>query len=145
MDRAGRTRVVALGVLALVTALMAWDHLIGNEGGADEFPVDPAAFVIAVAACLATAVVAFGVVLRRATTEPGTLRAALWLTGLAVVCAPFLSWLGIPQVLAGGGLEGGLRLVDLGRRRPGIAVVVVCCLVLLLGILGTAVPAGDGD
>lgn len=144
MDGERQTHAIVAGVLVLVAALMAWDHLVGNEGGPDEFPVDPATFVLAMGASMVTTVVVL-LVVRRVATEERAVRVALWLTGVAVVSAPFLSWLGVPQVLAGGGLASARRLGGSGHARIGIAVTALCGLVLLFGVLGTAFPPEDAD
>lgn len=140
----GRTTwYVAIGVLALTTALMAWDHLFGNEGASDDaFPVDPGTFVLSMALVLAFALLVFGILVPRTLRAEGNVtRYALIMAAVAVVTAPFLSWLGLPQVLAGGGLVLGLAARASGHSRAGTVAFVLSLLVLVFGVAATAFPA----
>lgn len=134
---------VASGVLLLTTALLAWDHLIGNEGDSDDaFPVDLGAFVLSMALVLALAVLVFGILVPRALhAEDSVARYALIMAAVAVITAPFLTWLGLPQVLAGGGLALGLAARASGHSRAGTVAAVLSLLVLAFGIAATAFPA----
>ncbi len=125
---------------------MAWDHLIGNESGSDDsFPVDLGTFVLSMALVLALAVLVFGILVPRALdAEGGVARYALIMAAVAVVTAPFLTWLGLPQVLAGGGLVLGLAARASGHSRAGTVAMVLSLLVLVFGIAATAFPA-DSD
>lgn len=137
------TWYVASGVLVLTTALLAWDHLIGNEGDSDDaFPVDLGAFVLSMALVLALALLVFGILVPRALHAEGSVaRYALIMAGVAVVTAPFLTWLGLPQVLAGGGLVLGLAARATGHPRAGTVAAVLSLVVLVFGIAAIAFPA----
>jgi hypothetical protein len=134
---------VASGVLVLIAALLAWDHLIGNEGDSgDAFPVDLGAFVLSFALVLALALLVFGILVPRALHAEGSVaRYALIMAAVAVVTAPFLTWLGLPQVLAGGGLVLGLAARATGHSRAGTVAAVLSLVVLVFGIAATAFPA----
>ena len=140
--------VVGLGVIALVTALMAWDHLWGNErGNTDSFPVDPGAFVVAMAISLVCAGLVFLVLVPR--TRLDLRRApkrALWLSGLAVPLTLVAGWLGFPLIIAGGGIALGLLAPSTPTRsRAALAAIAVGLLVLVFGIISTAFPPADAD
>lgn len=136
---------IAFGVGTLVVVLMAWDHLIGNQGDGDPFPVDAPTFGLAMGLAALTAL-GVTVVVRRANaaTDVPT-RPAVALAIGSLVTAPFLSWLAIPQVLAGGALLLGFDLLRAGRRGVAVAVLVAAVLALLFGVLGTAFPPVDTD
>jgi hypothetical protein len=131
----------------LAVGLMAWDHLWGNERGqTDGFPVDPATFFLSLALVVVTAVVVFGVTAPRAARHPGSVhRAALIHSGIALVLALPVSWLGFPTVVAG----AGIALGALGRggvhRRASIVAIGVGLVVILFAILGTAFPSPEND
>jgi hypothetical protein len=137
------TWYVATGVLMLTTALLAWDHLIGNEGDPDDaFPVDLRAFVLSMVLVLALALPVFGILVPRALHAEGSVaRYALIMAVVAAVTAPFLTWLGLPQVLAGGGLVLGLAARASGHSRAGTVAAVLSLVVLVFGIAATAFPA----
>lgn len=59
----------------------------------------------------------------------------------ALVTAPFLTWLGLPQVFAGGGLVLGLAARATGHSRAGTVAGVLSLVVLVFGIAATALPA----
>jgi hypothetical protein len=138
-------RSIALGVGALVVILMAWDHLIGNRGDGDAFPVDPATFLLAIGLAVVTAGVVWLVVRRADATAKDPVAPALALAVAGIVTAVMVSWLAIPQVLAGGALMLGLDLLGAGRRGVGYAVIATATLTLLLGVLATAIPPVDND
>ncbi|MFG1818601.1 hypothetical protein ACGFIF_32895 [Kribbella sp. NPDC049174] len=137
-----RTVVVESGVTLLAIGLMAWDHLWGNERGlADSFPVDPATFFISLALIVVTAVVVFGFTVRRAAGHPEAVhRSALIHSGIALVLALPLSWLGFPAVVAGGGVALGLQGLRGIHRRVSIAATSVGVLVIVFAILVTTFP-----
>lgn len=145
MDDQRRSRAVALGVTLLAVGLAAWDHLWGNERGpGDAFPVDAATFFVALALVAVAAVVVFGITVPRAARDPGTVhRPALIHSGIALVLAVPLSWLGFPAVVAGGGVVLGLRGLSGSHRIVAIAAIGVGLLVRVFAILGTAFPASD--
>jgi hypothetical protein len=139
-------RIAALGVTTLTIALMAWDHLWGNEGGqADAFPVDPATFFISLSLIAITAVVVFGFTAPRAAHHPESVhRAALIHSGIALLLAVPLSWLGFPAVVAGAGIALGAQGTGGTHRRVSLIAIGVGVLVILFAILGTAFPpTGD--
>jgi hypothetical protein len=99
---------IGVGALALATAAMAVDHLFGNDPESnDEFPVDPAAFVISVGISALLAAFLFGRVVPKAkardSESPRTAVHAAVCSGLAAVPGLGFLWLGFPLVLAGGG------------------------------------------
>ena len=128
--------------MVLVAGLLTWDHLIGNENGAgDAFPVDPGTFGVALAVALALAVLTFGVVVPRALQDGARVTTyAVVLAGLAVVTAPFATWFGIPQVLAGGSIVLGRASRAAGHHGAGTAAVVLSLIVLGFGVVATAFP-----
>ena len=138
---------VAGGVTALAVALMAWDHLLGNDKGpGDEFPVDPGTFALTAGLILVTAGVVFGVLVPRALRHPETVhRAATVHSTVAFLLAVPASWLGFPLVVAGGGIALGLQALDGPHRRMALAAVGVGVLVLVFGVLATAFPASNDD
>jgi hypothetical protein len=138
---------IAVGVTLLAVALMAWDHLWGNEGGADDsFPVDPATFFISLALIAAAAAVVFGLTVPRATRQPERVhRAALIHSGVALVLALPASWLGFPAVVAGAGIALGGQGLDGAHRRLSMVAIGVGVLVILFAILATAFPPTDTD
>jgi hypothetical protein len=138
---------IAGGVTLLAVGLMAWDHLWGNEPGSnDGFPVDPAAFFLALALIVVTALVVFGATVPRAVRRPESVhRAALIHSGIALVLAVPGSWLGFPMIVAGGGIALGIHAGAGDHRRLALGAVVLGLLVIVLGILGTAFPASETD
>lgn len=98
------TWLIGIGVIALVTVLMAWDHLWGNEPGAREpFPVDLGVFLVAMVISLVCAGLVFLVLVPRTRVDLRRApRRALWLSGLAVPLALVAGWLGFPLIMAGG-------------------------------------------
>jgi len=141
-------RVVGPSVVTLVAALMAWDHLWGNERGTqDSFPVDPSAFVVAMAISLACAGLVFLVLVPRTRLDPRRApRRALWLSGLAVPLTVVAGWLGFPLIIAGGGIALGLLAPSTPTRsRAALAAIAVGLLVLVFGIISTAFPVADTD
>jgi hypothetical protein len=85
-------------------------------------------------------------VVRRAdATAKDPVAPAVALAVAGIVTAPILSWLAIPQVLAGGALMLGNDLLGTGRRRVGYAVIATATLTLLLGVLATAIPPVDNN
>lgn len=138
---------VAAAVSLLAVGLMAWDHLWGNEAGADDsFPVDPSAFLVAGALIVVAALVVFGVTVPRASRNPETgHRAALIHSGVALVLAVPASWLGFPAVVAGGGIALGLQARAGSHRRLAIVAIVLGLLVICFAIAATAFPASDTD
>ncbi len=134
--------------MALVAALMAWDHLWGNErGGTEPFPVDLGAFLFSMVVSFICAGLIFFVLVPR--THPNVDKAprrAMWLSGLAVPLTLVAAWLGFPLVLAGGGITLGLLARASGTRsRLALAAIAVGLLVLALGVAATAFPAQNGD
>jgi hypothetical protein len=142
-----RTMIVASGATFLAIAMMAWDHLWGNERGpADSFPVDPATFFISLALIVTAAVLVFGITVRRSAGHPATVdRSALIHSGIALALAIPLSWLGFPTVVAGAGVALGIQGLGGTHRRVAIAAIGVGLLVIVFAILGTAFPTADDD
>jgi hypothetical protein len=124
---------------------MAWDHLWGNERGqADPFPVDAPTFFVSLALIAVTALTVFGFTAPRAARHPGSAhRAALIHSGIALVLAIPLSWLGFPVILAGAGIVLGAAGASGAHRRVSIAAISVGAVVILFAIAGTAFPPAD--
>lgn len=141
------TAVIAAVALLLAVGLMAWDHLWGNESGrADLFPVDFGTFLLTLALIVVCVAVVFGVIVPRAARHAEKAhRAALALSGAALLLAVPASWLGFPVILGAGGIDLGLRAMAGPRRRLAATAVGIGVLVLAFGILSTAFPASEAD
>ena len=70
-------------------------------------------------------------------------RAALIHSGIALVLAVPLSWLGFPAVVAGAGIALGVTGATGAHRRVSIAAISVGVVVILFAIAGTAFPPAD--
>ena len=139
---------IGLGVTAVVTALMAWDHLWGNQPGPKEpFPVDAATFLVAMLLSLACAALTFLVLIPRTRLDAvKTPRRALWLSGLAVPLTLVAGWLGFPLIMAGAGITLGILAPGTpARSRTAIAAIGLGVLVLAFGVLATAYPGTEQD
>jgi hypothetical protein len=133
---------IAVGVTVLAIAAMAVDHLMGDDPGLE----DPPTFLIASGLSLALAAFVFRLVIPRAKAAAAPAQRAardgLLCSVLAVVPGIAALWLGLPFILAGGGLALGLIA---RRRKPSplaIAAIVIGIVVLLFGAgayLGEAV------
>lgn len=129
---------IAVGVTVLASVAMAVDHLMGDDPGLE----DPPTFLISSALLLALAAFVFGFVVPRAKSaaEPAkrAARDGLICSVLAVVPGIAVLWLGLPFILAGGGLALGL----ISRREKSsplaVAAIVIGILVLLLGTIAYA-------
>jgi hypothetical protein len=131
---------IGIGVTALAVGAMAVDHLMGDDAPILE---DPLTFVVSTILCVVLAVLLFGRLVPRVTAalDAGE-RAASWALGLsvaAVVLGPLLFWLGLPFVLAGGGIALGLLGLGSGSRRVALAGVAVGSFVIALGAVGYAI------
>ena len=138
---------VAMVATLLAIALMAWDHLWGNQRGSeDSFPVDAGTFFLSLGLIAVAAVVVFGVTVPRSITNPdGIHRAAVIHGVVAVVLAIPASWLGLPVIVAGGAIALGVRALDGPHRRIAIAAIALGALVMAFGILSTAFPPVEND
>jgi cytochrome bd-type quinol oxidase subunit 2 len=138
---------IAGAVTVLAVGLMAWDHLWGNERGSDDsFPVDPAAFFVALALIVVTALVVFGFTVPRAARNPGSVhRAALIHSGVALVLALPALWLGFPAVVAAGGIVLGIQALAGPHRRLAVVAIVAGLFLIFFAILATAFPSPDAD
>lgn len=127
---------IGVGSLALAVLAMTIDHLVGTEDdGDDELLADPVTFAISVAVSGAAALVLFGWLIPRATSQ-GRERAAttgLVCSLLSLVPGVALLWLGLPFVTAGAGIALGLDGRRGARRRQAVAAIVVSSAVLGLG------------
>jgi hypothetical protein len=128
---------IGVGVTGLAIAAMAVDHLMGDDPAILE---DPFAFVVSAVFCVALAAFVFGRLVPRTKAAPnGSERAvkrAFVLSVLAVVGIPLVFWLGLPFVLAGGGIALGLLGRQGPRRRAGLAAIALGVLVIGLGTVG---------
>ena len=138
---------VAVGATLLAIALMAWDHLWGNQRGSeDSFPVDAGTFFLSLGLIAVAAVVVFGVTVPRSIRHPDTIHRAAVIHGVvAVVSAIPASWLGLPVVVAGGAIALGVRALDGPHRRVAITAIALGALVMAFGILSTAFPPVEND
>lgn len=132
---------IGLGVTALALAAMVVDHLIGDDPGLE----DPPTFMVASGLSLALAAFVFGRVVPQASAASAkrAARDGLACSVLAVVPGIATLWLGLPFVLAGGGLALGLRARRQERGHRATAAVAIGALVLLVGAGVYAVQAID--
>ncbi len=135
---------IGIAVTALALGAMAVDHLMGDDPPILE---DPLTFAISSILCAALAVLVFARLVPRVKAAPDAgERAAKWalaLSALAVVGGPLLFWLGLPFVLAGGGLALGLLGRGSDRRRLALAAVAVGSFVIAFGAVGYAIQFVD--
>jgi hypothetical protein len=138
---------VGLGATLLAIALMAWDHLWGNQRGPeDAFPVDAGTFFLSLGLIAVAAIVVFGVTVPRSIKNPDSAHRAAVIHGVvAVVLAIPASWLGLPVVVAGGAIALGVRALDGPHRRVATIAIALGALVMVFGILSTAFPPVDDD
>jgi hypothetical protein len=129
---------IALGVTALAIVAMAFDHLIGDDPGLE----DPPAFLISSGLSVALALIVFLLVIPRVKAGPKPAdRAAKYgivFSALAIVPGLGLSWLGLPFVLAGGGIAMGIAGRPGARKRLATAAIVVGLLALVLNVVAVA-------
>ena len=135
--RLSRSTGGAIGFTALAIVAMFFDHMLDVE---ERFPADWPAFAISVGLILVTSAIVFGVVVRRTRASSACADLA-GKRGLVCSIASVLSlpgiWLGLPFVIAGGGITLGL-LGRTGRRgRMALAAVAIGALVVILAIVGT--------
>jgi hypothetical protein len=126
--RVSRETGIGVAVTVLAIVAMAFDHLLR---GSD----DPAAFALSSAISLALSVYVFGFVVRRVKAQPAPAERAAtrgFVLSVLSVFAITLVWLGVPWVLAGGGVALGLLGRTGERRRLAFGAVVLGALVLLL-------------
>jgi hypothetical protein len=121
---------VAAGSTLLAILAMAVDHLMGDDPGLE----DPPTFLIASGLSLALAALVFRYIVprARAAARPGrAARAGVILSAVAAVPGIAVLWLGLPFVLAGGGLALGLRERRTAPSRTATAATLLGALVLL--------------
>jgi hypothetical protein len=127
----------AAGVTALAIVAMFFDHMLDVE---EPFPADWPAFAISVVLILVLAAIVFGGVVRRTTASPEGRdlagKRALVCSLLSVLALPAI-WLGLPFVLAGGGITLGALGRRGRRRRLALAAIAIGAIVVVLGIIGT--------
>ena len=130
-----QTARIGIAAVVLTVAAMAYDHLV---------PADPGGFAIgsALSAVLATAL--FGwLVPRSKTSAKRAANTGLMCSALAVIPGIALMWLGLPFILAGGGIALGL----IGREGPlrgrATAAVLVGAAVPVLGAAAYAIGGSD--
>jgi len=128
---------IGVGATALAVGAMAVDHLMGDDPAILE---DPLTFVISAVLCLVLAAFVFGRLVPRTKAAPDMGARAAWrglvLSAIAVVGAPLVFWLGLPFVLAGGGVALGLLGTGGPRRRLALAAIALGALVIGLGTIG---------
>jgi hypothetical protein len=129
--------VGAISATALAVVAMFFDHMLDVE---EPFPADWPAFAISVALILILAVIVFGVVVRRTTASRDGADLAgkrgLVCSLLSVLALPGI-WLGLPFVLAGGGITLGALGRHGRRRRLALAAIALGAIVVVLAIIGT--------
>jgi hypothetical protein len=134
---------IGIAVTALAVAAMAVDHLLGDDPGLE----DPPVFLVSAALCILLAAFVFGWLVPRTTSAADAAeraaKRALLLSALAVVAIPALFWLGLPFVLAGGGIALGLVGRQSRHDRLALAAVVLGGLVIALGTVGYAAQLVD--
>jgi len=139
-----RATWIGVAVTALAVAAMAVDHLMGDDPAVLE---DPFAFALSAVLCVALAAFVFGRLVPRTKAASDyaerASRRALVLSALAVIGAPLVFWLGLPFVLAGGGVALGLLGSDGSRRRIALAAIALGMLVIGLGAVGYGVQFVD--
>lgn len=127
---------IGVAVTALAVAAMAVDHLMGDDPPILE---DPLAFVISSALCVGLALFLFGRLVPRvrsaADSGERAAKTAIVLAGIAVVGIPLVFWLGLPFVLAGGGIALGLLGLGGRRRRLALGAVTLGSVVIALGVV----------
>ena len=143
MTALSRETRIGIAVTALAVAAMAVDHLLGDDPGLE----DPPVFLVSATLCILLAAFIFGWLVPRTTSgaDAGE-RAAkrgLLLSGVAVLTIPALFWLGLPFVLAGGGIALGLLGRESRHARLSLAAVVLGGLVVALGAIGYAAQLVD--
>ena len=128
---------IGVGVTSLAVAAMAVDHLMGDDSPILE---DPLTFAISALLCVALALIVFAWLVPRVKSAPAAEQRAatraIALSVLAVIGIPLTFWLGLPFVLAGGGIALGLLGRRGERRTLALAGVVVGSLVIALGVVG---------
>jgi hypothetical protein len=128
---------IGVAVTALAVAAMAVDHLMGDDPAVLE---DTFAFAISAVLCVALAAFVFGRLVPRTKAAPDRAERAakrgLVLSGVAVIAAPLVFWLGLPFVLAGGGVALGLLGRDGTRGRAALAAIALGGFVIGLGAVG---------
>ena len=118
---------------------MAVDHLMGDDPGLE----DPPAFLIAAGVSLALAGGLFAGVVPRSRDAAGielAARRAMMCSVLAVLALP-LVWLGVPFVLAGGGVALGLLARADERSRRATLAIALGAFVVAACTVGYAVTA----
>lgn len=134
---------IAAGVTVLAIVAMAIDHLMGDDPGLE----DPPTFMLASALSLALAVLIFRLVIPRAESAAVPAKRAardgLICSVLAVVPGIATLWLGLPFILAGGGIALGLSARRNEHSRAAIAAIVIGILVLVAGAGAYLVEAID--
>jgi len=129
---------IGIAVTTVAVAAMAVDHLMGDDPAIFE---DPAAFLVGSTLSVLLAIFVFGLLVPRTKTSADApelaAKRAMTLSLLSVV-GILLVWLGLPFVLAGGGVALGLLALGGRRRRLGIAALTIGGLIVALGTIGYA-------
>lgn len=132
-------RTIAICVSALAVAAMAVDHLMGDDPGLEDAPM----FAISCALTLTLAALVFGRIVPNAKAAGRAGRDALILSSVAIVPGIATLWLGLPFVLAGGGLALGVFAWRSARERRGAIAIVLAVLMLGFGTIAYVVQAVD--
>ena len=128
---------MAAGVALLAMVAMFFDHMLDTE---EPFPADWPAFAISVVLILVVIAIVFGIVVRRTQASPASADLAgkrgLVCSVVSVLSLPGI-WLGLPFVIAGGGITLGLLGRDGRGRRMALVAIGLGALVLVLALVGT--------
>jgi hypothetical protein len=136
-ERAATETLIGVAATVFAVAAMAYDHLV---------PGDPGAFVIGSTLSIVLALALFLWLiprLKRTTTRAAN--AALTCSAIAVIPGVALLWLGLPFVLAGGGIALGLIGREGERRGRATAAVIAGAAVLALGAAAYAIGGSDAS
>lgn len=138
-----RDIAIAVGATGLAIVAMGVDHLIGDEPGL----ADPPTFLIASGLSVALAALVFGRVIPRAKAPVAAAereaRDGLICSVLAVIPGITTFWLGLPFILAGGGVALGLSARHHAPSGRATAAVIIGSLVFVGGAGAYLVQAVD--
>lgn len=138
MAKSGRfsnETLIGIAAALFAVAAMAYDHLLpGDVGG---FVVGSALSVVLAVALFAWLIPGWKTSVKRAGSR------GLMCSALAVVPGIALIWLGLPFVLAGGGIALGLVGREGERRGQATAAIVLGAAVFVLGAAAYAIGGSD--
>lgn len=134
-ERAATETLIGAAATVFAVAAMAYDHLL---------PGDPGAFAVGSTLSVVVAVALFAwLVPRSKRTAARAANTALACSAITVIPGVALLWLGLPFVLAGGGIALGLIGREGEHRGRATAAVIVGAAVLALGAAAYAIGGSD--